>query len=299
MAEHRVERQRADELKVLQPQIDALEKGSPARTALTADDLKMIREVVDATLANISRERDQRVQRVLAKAQMREQRREKAYRAVQERSPMLPQGLVATIQQKGYQVVLAWQAAAKAAAKLVEQAKALGQRLLEASGAKQLMAWSQEMLRLQQPELVARRNELVQGRSPQKATKPELEPPERVPFWEQPGFDPKTFVGTRGRDARQTEPLAPASEPPPPKDIKTQAAEGVAAFRARREKERQAKLEQGPSEKSYGDKMLERFKAQVEAEQKAAEIERNRQREQTRGPSRGRSKGKDGPEMGD
>ena len=273
------------------------------RQFLTQYELAIIEDSVDDAVATVYRERGERVQRVLARAQLREQRREKAHRAVQERSPVTPQGLLTVLQQKGHQqALLAWQAAKEAAAKLVEQAKKLGERLLEASGVKQLMAWSQEMLQLQQPELVRRRDELVRksevrspAPQPQKASQIESESAERVPFWEEPGFDPRTFVGTRGRDDRQPE----ASPSEPAKDIKTQAAEGVAAFRAKRDKERQAKLEQGPSEKSYGDKMLERFKAQVEAEQKAAEQERKRQREQTRGPSRGRSKGKDGPEMGD
>nr|MDQ2734060.1 MobA/MobL family protein [Pseudomonadota bacterium] len=289
--------------KAAEPRVDR-------RQFLTQYELGVIDEMVDRAVAAVYRERDERVKRVLAKAQLREQRREKAYRSVQVRPPVPPQGLLTTLQQKGHQqALLAWQASKEAAAKLVEQAKRLGERLLEASGVKQLMAWSQETLKHRQPELVARRDELVRqsearsptlqpGKASQNASQLEPEPPERVPFWEQPGFDPKTFVGTRGRDVRQAEPSLPAPESPP-KDIKTQAAEGVAAFRARREKERQAKLEQGQPEKSYGDKMLEQLKAQVEAEQKAAEKERARQREQSKGPSRGRGKDKDGPEMGD
>ena len=266
---------------------------------LTPGEIKLIHEAVDSALAHLYRQRDLRVQRVLAKAQVREQRRDKAHRSVQERPPVPPRGLLASFQQKGHQqAVLAWKASKEAAAKLLEQAKRLGQRLLEASGAKRLMEWSQETLRRQQPELVARRDELIrqsqaatQTPQPQKAAQPE--PPERVPFWEQPGFDPRTFVGTRGRDDRQPEPSLPE---PPPKGIKAQVAEGVAAFRARLAKERQAKLEQSQPEQSHGDKMLERLKAQIEAEQ-AAEKERNRQ--QTKGPRRSRSKGHDGPEIGD
>ena len=322
-AEHQVRVEARQELKVLQPQIEQLERevrpaqakvaeverprvGDPKvdNQPLTPDDIKFIHQALDNALAKIYRERDQRVQRVLAKAQRREQRREKAYRTVQEHPPVAPRGLLATFQQKGHQqAVLAWQASKEAAAKLVEQAKRLGQRLLEAKGAKRLMAWSQETLKRQQPELVARRDDLVR-KSATKNMIPELQKPqqlepkppiERVPFSEQPGFDPRTPVDTRSQGARQPE-QSPAELPP--KDIKVQAAEGVAAFRARLTKERQAKLEQRPPEKTYGDKMLERLKAQVEAEQKAAEAERSR-REQTRGSGQSRSKGKDGPEMGD
>ena len=343
VAEHRVDRQHAAELSVLQPQIDALEQGvqrtpvSRARGAeseirrdpvqrpvddnrlLTSDEIRIIHEAVDRALAKIHRERDQRVQRVLAKAQAREQRREKAYRAIEKRRPVEPRGLLATFQHKGHeQALLAWQATKEAAAKLVQQAKRLGQRLLEASDLRRLMHWSQDTLKRQQPELVAQRDEAVRQSEartravqPQKAAELEPEARERVPFWLEPGFDPKTFVGTEGRGDRQAEPPAPPSDPQPPKDIKTQAAEGVAAFRARLAKERQAKAEQGKPEPTYGDKMLERFKAEADREQKAADQARSDQHDR-RGPSWGRSisierdgpslersRGKDGPEIGD
>ena len=108
---------------------------------------------------------------------------------------------------------------------------------------------------------------------------------ERYDYPEQPGFDPRTFVRTQGRADRQAEPLSPA------KDIKTQAAEGVAAFRARREKERQRS-----PEKSLGEQMAERLKAQIEAEQRAAE--QKRQAEQERSRDRDRDRGRDGPSWG-
>lgn len=317
VSEHRVRVEDRSELNVLQPQIEQLEREvrpAPPKVVaverdpvqrpvddhrpLTADEIRIIHEAVDTALAKIRRERDQRVQRVLAKAQAREQRREKAYQAVQAHPPVEPRGLLAAFQQKGHQqAVLAWQAAKEAAAKLVEQAKRVGQRLLEAKSVRRLMHWSHEALKRQEPELVARRDEAVrqseasnQASPSQKDQQPkatQLEPPERVPFWLEPGFDPKTFVGTRGRDVRQPEPSLPE---PPPKDIKTQAAEGVAAFRARREKERQRK-----PVKSLGEQMAERLKAQIEAEQRAAEQKRQAELERSRdlgkdkgGPSRGR-----------
>jgi len=270
-------------------------KAQPQADALTPDQIRIIHEAVDTALRKIHRQRDQRVQRVLAKAQAREQRRQKAYERIEKAPPAPPQGLLASFQQKGHQqVLLAWQATKDAAAKLVQQAKRLGQRLLEASDLRRLMRWSQETLKRQQPELVAQRDEAVRhseararAAQPQKAQQLE------------PGFDPRSFVGAKGRDVRQAESPSQPPASPLPKDIKTQAAEGVAAFRARREKERQLKLQQGKPEPSYGDKMLAQLKAQVEIEQKAADKERARQREQGKGPSRGRGKGNDGPEFVD
>ena len=61
---------------------------------LTQYELAIIEDSVDDAVATVYRERDERVQRVLAKAQLREQRREKAHRAVQERPPVPPQGLL-------------------------------------------------------------------------------------------------------------------------------------------------------------------------------------------------------------
>ena len=116
VAEHQVRVEDRQEMQVLQPQIDAVEQGvqqtqiSRARNAepeikrepfqrsesdnrpLTAEEIRIIHEAVDRALTKIYRERDQRVQRVLVKAQMREQRREKASRAIQEHPPVPPKG---------------------------------------------------------------------------------------------------------------------------------------------------------------------------------------------------------------
>ena len=123
-------------------------------------ELKEIRAFIDAAITQaldkLARERDLRVQRVLDKAHKRQERRDKAYGAIVKAAPAAPKGLLATFQQKGHQQALVvWQASKDAAAKLVEQAKRLGQRLLEASGAKRLVDWAQETLKRQQPELVA------------------------------------------------------------------------------------------------------------------------------------------------
>ena len=355
VAEHRLDAQQRHQLSVLQPQIERLEKEvAPARAKpaeverpgarqidhpidppkvdtpkgdsrpVSEAEFKEIRAFIDAAITQaldkLARERDLRVQRVLDKAHKRQERRDKAYGAIVKAAPAAPKGLLASFQQKSHQqALLAWQASKDAAAKLVEQAKRLSARLLQASGAQRLRDWAQEKLKRLQPELVARRDWLVRESAKRGATRSatesaartqspalqkrlqfELEPPEpelpaRVPFREEAGSDPRTPARSAG-NARQPDRPDPAATPPepPPKDIETQAAEGVAAFRARLAKDRQVK-----PEKTQGDRMLERLKAQVEAEHKAAEQERKRQRERDLGLSRGHGRGRDGPEMGD
>ena len=348
VAEHRLDAQQRHQLSVLQPQIERLEKEvAPVKPAeverpgarqidppidprkvdnqkgdsrpVSEAEFKEIRAFIDAAITQaldkLARERDLRVQRVLDKAHKRQERRDKAYGAIVKAAPAAPKGLLASFQQKGHQqALLAWQATKDAAAQLIEQAKRLSARLLQASGAQRLRDWAQEKLKRLQPELVARRNWLVresakrgatrsatesatrtQSPAQQKRLQFELEPPARVPFRPEEGIDPRTLARSAG-NARQPDRPNPAATPPepPPKDIKTQATEGVAAFRARLAKDRQVK-----PEKTQGDRMLERLKAQVEAEHKAAEQERSRQRERDLGLSRGRGRGRDGPEMGD
>lgn len=353
VAEHQLDGQQRHQLSVLQPQIERLEREvAPVKPAeverqvarqidlpidpqkvdppkgdsrpVSEAEFKAIRAFIDAAITQaldkLARERDLRVQRVLDKAHKRQERRDKAHGAIVKAAPPAPKGLLASFQQKGHQqALLVWQASKDAAAQLVEQAKRLSVRLLQASGAQRLRDWAQEKLKRLQPELVARRDWLVRESATRGATRsstesatrsqspaqqgrlqfelepPELEPPARAPFRAREGSDPRTLARSAG-NARQTDQpdSLPTLPEPSPKDIKTQAAEGVAAFRARLEKSRQVS-----PEKTQGDRMLERLKAQVEAEHKAAEQERSRQRERDLGLSRGRGRGRDGPEMGD
>ena len=354
VAERHLDAQQRHQLSVLQPQIERLEREvAPARAKpaevgrqvarqverqverpidppidprkgdtrpVSEAEFKAIRAFIDAAITQaldkLARERDLRVQRVLDKAHKRQERRDQAYGAIIKAVPAAPKGLLASFQQKGHQqALLVWQASKDAAAQLVEQAKRLSARLLQASGAQRLRDWAQEKLKRLQPELVARRDWLVRESATRSATEsatrsqspaqqkrlqfepepPELEPLARAPFRAEAGSDPRTLARSAG-NARQPDRPDPAATPPepPPKDIKTQAAEGVAAFRARLAKDRQVK-----PEKTQGDRMLERLKAQVEAEHKAAEQERSRQRERDLGLSRGHGRGRDGPEMGD
>ena len=103
-------------------------------------------------LARLERERDDRVRRVLAQVQQRKARREQALRQLVQARPEAPQGLVASLQRKGHeQAVLAWDAAKEAATKLVEQARRLAARLLEAAKPERLAAWAPDRLQSEQP----------------------------------------------------------------------------------------------------------------------------------------------------
>ena len=107
-----------------------------------------------AELAQLERERDERVRRVLAQAEQRKVRREEVLRRLVQTRPDVPQGLVATLQRKGHQgqqhALLAWEGAKEAVAKLVEQAKRLVVRLLEAARPERLAAWARDHLQGEQ-----------------------------------------------------------------------------------------------------------------------------------------------------
>lgn len=104
-------------------------------------------------LARLERERDERVRGVLAQAEQRKARREDALRQLVQARPEAPQGLMATLQRKGHQqALLAWESAKVAAAKLVEQARLLAVRLLEATRSERLTAWARDHLQRGQPD---------------------------------------------------------------------------------------------------------------------------------------------------
>ena len=185
VAERRLDAQQRHQLSVLQPQIEQLERQvapqvGPARTKpaelepktvdnrpMSQAELKEIRAYIDAAITQaldkLARERDLRVQRVLDKAHKRQERRDQAYGAIVKAPPPAPKGLLATFQQKGHQqALLAWQASKDAAAKLVEQAKRLAARLLEAAWPQRLAEWTREHLRRREPELMARHDRALQ-----------------------------------------------------------------------------------------------------------------------------------------
>ena len=135
-----------------------------------------------AELAQLERERDERVRRVLAQAEQRKVRREEVLRRLVQARPDVPQGLVATLQRKGHQgqqhALLAWEGAKEAAAKLVEQAKRLVVRLLEAARPERLAAWASEHLQSRRSDqnltATARTAPSLQRPPPQPSDKPKL-----------------------------------------------------------------------------------------------------------------------------
>jgi len=113
------------------------------------------RAAIRAGMWELVRQRDLRVERVLVRAQEREERRDSAYQAIAKAEPAAPKGLLDTFQQKAHaQALAAWQAAKDAAAKLVEQAKRLATRILELAEPQRLAAWAHDHLRRQRPDRV-------------------------------------------------------------------------------------------------------------------------------------------------
>ena len=131
-----------------------------------------------AELARLERERDERVRRVLAQAEQRQARREQALQRLVQARPEAPQGFVATLQRKGHEpALLAWEAAKEAATKLVEQARRLAVRLLEATRPERLVAWA-SLKRGQPANEASRRALAVVAKQPRKPRPPQ---PSRLP----------------------------------------------------------------------------------------------------------------------
>jgi len=83
------------------------------------------------------------LRRVLTRAEQRQARRAQALQQLVQTRPEAPQGFAATLQRKAHQqALLAWEMAKEAATKLVEQAKRLVVRLLEAARPERLVAWA-------------------------------------------------------------------------------------------------------------------------------------------------------------
>ena len=240
---------------------------------------------VRKTMAELAEIRDARVRQALARARLREQRREEA----------LPNP-----EAKYLERMERWDRAREAvdkatlrAKELLDQARQLAKRLLEASGVKQLVAWSHEFVRRHQPELVvpevrpSSAARVVQRSMADKGVDIDLGRLEPVLRVDKPtgGVAPASKPGA----ARQAKPDEATS------DLKAQAAEGVAAFRARYEQARRIQPVKTPA-----DQALERLKAAVEArrEQEAAAL---KAKQTDRGhPGRElqpRDRSKDGPDF--
>ena len=240
------------------------------------------RPEVRKTLAELAEMRDARVRQALARARSREARREEALKNPE-----------AKYLERMERWDRTWEAIDKASARareLLEQAKQLAKRLVEASGVKQLVAWSHDFLWRHQPELVS----------------PEVRQPAAIAS--QSAAADKAVDIDLGRLASSRQLEGPTADVTPPVkpapggqvgsaagDLKAQAAEGVAAFRARA-----AQLRHAQPAKTPADEALERLKAAVEARReqedaskKGQQKDRGQDNELTR-----RNRGKDGPEIG-
>ena len=108
-------------------------------------------------IARQARERDERVRRVLARAQLREARREEAIRKLVLARPEAPRGLLATFQRKGHdQAVIVWERAKVLATQLAREAKALVQRLGDMARPERVRQWVQALVRQARPQAVGR-----------------------------------------------------------------------------------------------------------------------------------------------
>ena len=106
-----------------------------------------------AELARLERERADRVERVWARARLRQGRREQALRTLVQARPEATPDLVGTLQLKIHQqALLAWEAAKERATKLVAQAKQLAVRLLEAARPARVAAWARDLMQRERPD---------------------------------------------------------------------------------------------------------------------------------------------------
>ena len=224
---------------------------------------------------------------------MRQERRDKARQALQGQSPAKPKGLLAVFQQKAYQQALATlEQARKVAARLVEEARRLTQRLLEASGLHRLVAWSHGVLKRDRPGLVALHEPattLSRGSATEYTPQAERQPAARLPAPEPKASPPQLLPGVQPGNANPRQPDFSRSAGD---DLKAQAAEGVAAFRARFAKTRNVEPARTPA-----DHALEQLKALVEA-QRAKEAASRKSKQNDRGLFKEiapRDRSRDGP----
>ena len=120
-----------------------------------------IEAAVRMAMGQLIIERNERVRRVLMRAEAREARRQAAYARLADKAPPAPQGLMAAFQQKGHrEAVVAWQAAKAAAAQLLDQARQLAQRLRESAAVQRLADWAHGVLKQRDPELVVEHRRL-------------------------------------------------------------------------------------------------------------------------------------------
>ncbi|NUZ09064.1 MobQ family relaxase [Piscinibacter koreensis] len=164
-AKERIENKRAvrelkDEIRLLEPTArkTSVARNSRTKPAVAAEVAPAASVDRGAEIARRSRERDERVRRVLAKAEQRRARREEAYRKLAQTRPQAPRGLLAVFQQKGHQAAMAgWERAKALGWKLAEQAKQLAQRLREVASPERVRQWAQTIAASANPLREARR----------------------------------------------------------------------------------------------------------------------------------------------
>jgi len=262
-----IQREDRRELSEAAVKADLPDKTSAKDEALERQVEQAHRELPSArrqSIAELAKERDQRVQHALDRAQARQERREKACEAIQGQLQE-PQGLVGLPQKVQQQALAALDRTRQAAVRLVREAKRLTERLVEASGVRSLVAWSHEALQRRRPERVAAPEKASKASPGQERTAPAV-PSRRIERSQGvPLPSPGHTSPARGPIERTESDRALSADrvPSASKDLKTEAAEGVAAFRARFEKSRRVPVVKTPT-----DLLLEQMKSAAEARTK-------------------------------
>ena len=113
------------------------------------------RVALEAAMAQQVLERTKRVYEVLKLAAAREARRQRELEFLVQNEPQAPNLAAAPWAQKGYEELCkTWERSRAALAKLVEQAKQLAERLLDAAQPERLVKWAQGYLMRERPDLV-------------------------------------------------------------------------------------------------------------------------------------------------
>lgn len=121
---------------------------------------RLSRQAGQREVERLVAERDERVRRVLAKAQRREARREKALSKLVLAQPKAP-GLLAGFQRKGHeQAVVVWEHAKALATQLAREARELAQRLLRDIGRPEwVRQWAREITAQTRPQVAGHEQE--------------------------------------------------------------------------------------------------------------------------------------------
>ena len=163
------------------PKQEAAAEQEPAVTVKTAEP---VQENPQAALALKMDKRSTQIQRVTEKSQRREARRLFSLERHVARKPQAPQGQVAALAQKGYEEVLkAWEQGKELAARLVQEARQLGQWLSEIAAPERIRQWAEKaLLKKRGPEVLAKEKPLEEKLAKEKPAmgRPAREEPKQV-----------------------------------------------------------------------------------------------------------------------